>query len=154
MPLFAKMTDPISSHERALNDRLVSLEAELRRLAVEAPTIIPVRLESSVKAPLSPAFAPPMSRVSAPLNSPVTGHYNERGLRKFDPFAAWKLLRNHLSGSGGNNPAMAKMLAAGSIHGLKPLRRERRVARNRFLFLFLALLAILWGLAYSYLRQR
>ena len=63
-------------------------------------------------------------------------------------------MKNHLSGPGGNNPAMAKMLAAGSIHGLRPLRKERRVARNRFIFLFVTLLAVLWGLTYNYLRQR
>jgi hypothetical protein len=44
---------------------------------------------------------------------------------------------------------MVRMLAAGSLHGLRPLRRERRVARNRFIFLFLTLLAILWGLVFS-----
>ena len=95
-----------------------------------------------------------MSRSSAPHSTPVTGHFNERGLRKFDLLGFWTALKNHLSGPGGNNPGMVKMLAAGGIHGLRPLRRERRVARNRFIFLFLALLAILWGLAYSYLRQR
>jgi hypothetical protein len=49
---------------------------------------------------------------------------------------------------------MAKMLAAGSIQGLRTLRYERRVARNRFIALSIILLLILWGLAYTYLRNR
>lgn len=49
---------------------------------------------------------------------------------------------------------MARMLAAGSVQGLRTLRYERRVARNRFIALFVILLLILWGLTYSYLRIR
>jgi hypothetical protein len=37
-------------------------------------------------------------------------------------------------------------LAAGSIQGLRPLRYEKRVARNRFLFLVVVLVLVLWGI--------
>jgi hypothetical protein len=37
-------------------------------------------------------------------------------------------------------------LAAGSIQGLRPLRYEKRVARNRFIVLAVILLLALWGL--------
>jgi hypothetical protein len=154
MPLFAKKDSGLSAQERALSERMATLEAELRRLSQEAPTAVPAHPKPAPAVTATPEFAPPLRPASAPINSPNTGHFNDRGLRKFDLVAFWKNLKNHLSGSGGNNPAMVKMLAAGSIHGLRPLRRERRVARNRFIFLFLSLLAILWGLAYSYLRQR
>jgi hypothetical protein len=43
---------------------------------------------------------------------------------------------------------MVHYLAAGSIQGLRPLRYERRVARNRFLAFLALLLLVLWGLAY------
>ena len=79
---------------------------------------------------------------------------DKRGVRKFDLLAFIHNLGENLTGPAGNNPAMAKMLAAGGIHGLRPLRKERRVARNRFLFLFFTLLLILWGVAYTYIRQR
>jgi hypothetical protein len=37
-------------------------------------------------------------------------------------------------------------LAAGSIQGLRPMRYEKRVARNRVLFIALVLLALLVGI--------
>jgi hypothetical protein len=40
------------------------------------------------------------------------------------------------------------------VHGLKALRYEKRVARNRFLGLFSLLLLILLGLAHVYFRNR
>ena len=58
----------------------------------------------------------------------------------------------HVRGPSTNNPKLVHYLAAGGVQGLRPLRYEKRVARNRFIFfvaaLFLALLGILlvfWG---------
>jgi len=45
------------------------------------------------------------------------------------------------------NPKLVKYLSSGNIQGLEPLRYERRVARNRFFFLFFLLLLVLTGLA-------
>lgn len=154
MALFAKRMDPLTARERALKDDLKALENELHKLATEAPKAIRRASVPNPAPPVAPSFSPPISPASAPVSPVPTGHFNARGIRKFDLLAWGQNIKNHLSGPGGNNPAMVKMLAAGSIHGLRPLRRERRVARNRFIFLFLALLAILWGLAYSDLLQR
>ncbi|MBE7501147.1 MAG: hypothetical protein HS113_12725 [Verrucomicrobiales bacterium] len=41
-------------------------------------------------------------------------------------------------------------LAAGNVQGLRPLRYEKRVARNRFLMLLAAFIVILYGLIYWY----
>src|SRR5262245_13677152 len=137
MPLFEKKADPLASRERELNQQLAKLEAELQKLATEAPKPVPARPKPpATTAPVpSQPFAPPRPSASVPnTDSPgPSRHFNDRGVRKFDLVAAWQSLKNHLSGPGGNNPAMAKMLAAGSIHGLRPLRKERRVARNRFI---------------------
>ena len=47
-----------------------------------------------------------------------------------------------------NKKQAIQYLAAGSIQGLRPLRYEKRVARNRFLALLALLILVLWGLAY------
>ncbi len=44
-------------------------------------------------------------------------------------------------------------LAAGSIQGLRPLRYEKRIARNRFILLSVILLAILWGVLAVFLKN-
>ena len=45
-----------------------------------------------------------------------------------------------------SNPKLVNYLAAGSIQGLRPLRYEKRVARNCFVFLVVVLLLMLWGI--------
>jgi hypothetical protein len=41
-------------------------------------------------------------------------------------------------------------MTSNSIHGLRPLRYEKRVARNRFIGLFILLVLVLTGLARVY----
>jgi hypothetical protein len=74
------------------------------------------------------------------------GHYNELGLRKYDLHAAWSRFKSHFRGPVASNPKLVSYLAAGSIQGLRPLRYEKRVARNRFLVFVAALILALWGL--------
>ena len=74
-------------------------------------------------------------------------HYNELGVRKYDLPALLRRVRDHFRGPSTTNPKLVSYLAAGGIQGLRPLRYEKRVARNRFIFfviiLFLALLGTL-----------
>ena len=74
-------------------------------------------------------------------------HYNELGVRKYDLSALARRIRDHFRGPSTTNPKLVSYLAAGGIQGLRPLRYEKRVARNRFIFfvviLFLALLGTL-----------
>lgn len=73
-------------------------------------------------------------------------HYNELGVRKYDVASGLRRLKNHFRGPVTSNPKLVHYLSAGSIQGLRPLRYEKRVARNRFVFFAIALLAVLWGL--------
>lgn len=102
--------------------------------SIAAPEISP----AGVRQP-APPTAPP---------APNDPHLNDLGVRKYDLLSAWRRLTHHLSGPTSNNPKMVHYLAAGSIQGLRPLRYERRVARNRFLAFLSLLLLVLWGLAY------
>lgn len=146
----------MTQREKALSADLVRLEQEIQRLSREKPKPAPIPKPAEPTTASGKGFAAPLpaSSARAASGAPTTGHFNDRGVRKFDFVALWKSIRNHLSGPTGNNPAMVRMLAAGSLHGLRPLRRERRVARNRFIFLFLTLLAILWGLVFSSFHYR
>jgi hypothetical protein len=74
-------------------------------------------------------------------------YINELGVRKYDLPALLRRIREHFRGPSTTNPKLVNYLAAGGIQGLRPLRYEKRVARNRFIFfvviLFLALLGTL-----------
>jgi hypothetical protein len=62
-------------------------------------------------------------------------HFNELGVRKFDLVAVWQRFKSRFSRRPVSNPKLINYLAAGSIQGLRPLRYEQRIARNRFLLL-------------------
>jgi hypothetical protein len=70
----------------------------------------------------------------------------ELEVRKSDLTAFLKRLKNHFRGPPTSNPKLVNYLAAGSIQGLRPLRYERRVARNRFIAVVICLVLVLWGL--------
>ena len=74
-------------------------------------------------------------------------------MRKYDLPALLHRLRQRFSRPAASNPRLVTYLAAGGVHGLRPLRYEKRVARNRFIvfagFLFLLLL----GTILVYLRN-
>jgi hypothetical protein len=166
MALFKKKTDPISDRARTLNQRIASLEEEIHRLNSRiAQAQSQPRLRSTAL-PHGPRVAPVAEIFTEPIFEPVDvrkngngesettpSHYNELGVRKYDLLAVWHKLQQQFRGPATTNPKLVSYLAAGSIKGLRPLRYEKRVARNRFLLLFFSLVLILWGTAYMFFRS-
>jgi hypothetical protein len=164
MGLFKRKSDPIAERERDLHAEMAALEKEIRRLSGQpaapqpapsaAPPKPPAAAPEAPEAPRKPR--PPIESVfelvdidagkPAPSMRDTAAHYNDLGVRKYDIFAAWRRLMNHIHGPPVNNPKLVNYLAAGSIHGLRPLRYERRVARNRFIVLLVVLLLIIYGI--------
>lgn len=160
MGLFQKKNDPISEKARALTAQIEALESQIKHLSNEAANPQP-RFRSSTAPgglatrPPEPAPAPAprehFEKVDhAPLQSaaPQAGreHYNELGVRKFDLVAAWRKFKEVFQPPPASNPKLVNYLAAGSIQGLRPLRYEKRVARNRFILLVAVLVLVLWGI--------
>jgi hypothetical protein len=169
MAWFRKKPDPISDRARALNDEIARLESQIQQLdarlqgELSPPRLRPAALpHNSALDPAAPVPAAPPAPAhhepifeemgpdllegrSEPGSTPE--HYNELGVRKYDLLALLQRLRGHFRGPSTTNPKLVSYLAAGGIQGLRPLRYEKRVARNRFIFfviiLFLALLGTL-----------
>lgn len=162
MGLFQKKHDPISDKARALTAQIEALESQIKQLSSEAERPQPRFRSSTAPGGLAtrpPAAAPApvveprehFERVDhTPLQSaapqPSHEHYNEMGVRKFDLLAAWQKFKDLFKTPPASNPKLVNYLAAGSIQGLRPLRYEKRVARNRFIFLVAVLLLVLWGI--------
>ena len=150
-----KSADPLTLREQELEAEIERLRREVGRLAHEPPkpaALPPVPVNPAEPRPRN--YAEPVRPTLAPDVEKPAGHYNEYGVAKFDLSAVFRRWLSQVRGPSSNNPRMAKMLAAGSVQGLRTLRYERRVARNRFIALSIILLLILWGLAYTYLRNR
>lgn len=121
---------------------------------------IPAPVVTATHAPPTPAVKPPAdpifedvdrNRLKGKADGDSTpDHFNELGVRKYDLPALLARLRNHFRGPSTSNPKLVSYLAAGGIQGLRPLRYEKRVARNRFIALIIAVFLVLLGIA-SYL---
>ncbi len=167
MGLFKKK-DPISERARALSAEIAVLEAQIQKLdsQLTGPAQLP-RLRSPTQpsgqfarttATPTPGHAPVFEandyqKNSASLEPEITPqHFNELGVRKYDLAAALRRIQNYFHGPSTHNPKLVSYLAAGSIKGLRPLRYEKRVARNRFIMLCVVLVLVAWGIAAAVLH--
>jgi hypothetical protein len=174
MGFFKNKPDPISERSRQLTARIAELESRIQRLNHHATPEDPRRLRStaypngvapsSIRAQNGAANGaimrePVFERVdqnqlkeaSEPL---VNGrHDHENGARKFNLFEWTERIKRHVQGPPTANPKLVNYLAAGNIQGLRPLRYEKRVARNRFVALTLVLVMVLFGL-FCFLARR
>src|SRR5207302_4366976 len=93
--------------------------------------------------------------IKVQAESPATPeHYNELGIRKYDLPALVRRVGNHFKGPSTTNPRLVSYLAAGGIQGLRPMRYEKRVARNRFLALVIILFLALLGVGIAFINRR
>jgi hypothetical protein len=74
-----------------------------------------------------------------------TDQFNDLGVRKYDLPGFLGRLRQHFRRPTTSNPRLVTYLAAGGVQGLRPLRYEKRVARNRFIVLVVVLFLVLLG---------
>jgi len=177
MAWFNKKTDPISDRARALNQEIADLEAKIQRLGARMQsdhsqprlrsTAVPHGATwSSHPAPAPTPSAPPAAHepifedVDTNLLRPRTDaaatpdHYNELGVRKYDLPALFHRIQNHFRGPSTTNPKLVSYLAAGGISGLRPMRYEKRVARNRFIVLVVILFLTGLGIIAVYVHHR
>jgi outer membrane murein-binding lipoprotein Lpp len=181
MGLFKKKHDPFSQRAADLNEQIAALEEQIKQLTEEqsaastpaAPALSALaqpRLRSTAKprgpqpayAPEPPAPPPPQEpifeevdqeRIQVQQEQAASGDLNGLGVRKHDLVGFWRRLTAHFRGPSTTNPKLVNYLAAGSIQGLRPMRYEKRVARNRFLFLAVIIALVLWGLVAIYLNK-
>lgn len=168
MGLFKRKSDPIAERTRVLNAQIAELEERIKQLSAApvAPVSVPVRPPNrAVDAPKPPParprpsepvfLPPPRPAVSAAPRPPAPPPelYNEMGVRKFDLVEAVRRLTARFRTPPPSNPHLVKYLASGGLQGLRALRYEKRVARNRFIGLVIVFLVVLWILIAAFLRN-
>lgn len=162
MSLFRKKSDPLSDRARALEAEIAALQEQIKQAESGQPlwpgtpklrsTTLPggQRAESVTGpgAPAAPVFEDvDQQRLKASARpAPSAGPHPELGPRPRDLSSTFQNLKRRLGLTPTSNSKLVKLLDSGQIQGLRPLRYERRVARNRFFLLSALLLAVLYGL--------
>jgi hypothetical protein len=157
MGLFKKNPDPITGRSRELSAKISALESKIKRLNQEirqGPMPGPrtaVQPDSVLARSSEPIFEKvDQNQLKEPAEAPATAqHFNELGVRKYDLLSLLERIRKQFQSPPAANPKLVNYLAAGSIQGLRPLRYEKRVARNRFAALTILLLLAFLGICYA-----
>lgn len=171
MGLFRKKPDPLAQRAHSLNRRIAELEAEIAKLNTtltpESPDPArpfgPTRSSSSARGAATPALVhdpvfermPPRPmdpRAAEPPNP--TREAIEMGLKRPAWSQWWRKLKGQMVDPPPSNEKLVNYLAAGGIQGLRSLRYERRVARNRIIFVCVVLGLILWGMLVVFWEAR
>src|ERR1041385_3783784 len=178
MGLFSKKADPIASKAKELEQQIAAVQLQIKQLNRKLEKPEPVAVSSRAhsnghersvpQTPARPTLAPPAHRAAQIRNIPVRepifesveqaapaaqsdpskAHFNDLGVRKYDLPGAWRRMTGYFRGPATHNPKLVSYLAAGSIRGLRPLRYEKRVARNRFILMsFFFVVVLYWATA-------
>jgi hypothetical protein len=159
MAWFKKKADPISERSRVLSAEIAALESKIKKYESQVehepsgPRMRSTALPRSTKSPIPSTPTEPVfekvdtNRLMKPGEPESTrDHFNEFGVRKYDLPALLRRWRERFRGPSASNPRLVSYLAAGGIQGMRPLRREKRIARNRTIALAIFLLLALLGM--------
>ena len=139
-----------NGHERGISHPHSHTQTPARSNATQPPH----RAPQIRNVPREPIFESVDQAAPAAQSDPSKAQFNDLGVRKYDLPGAWRRLIGFFRGPATHNPKLVSYLAAGSIRGLRPLRYEKRVARNRFIVMSIFFLVVLyWALAVFWGRR-
>jgi hypothetical protein len=177
MAWLKRKPDPISDRARKLNSEIATLEEQIRRLDSQLQrgkshpklrsTAVPhgatITHSTQASQPVTTTVRPGpifeevnQDRLTArnEAGAATPEHYNELRVRKYDLPGFLSRVREAFRGPTTTNPKLVSYLAAGGVQGLRPLRKEKRIARNRFIMFTLFLFLMLLGIIYVFVRGR
>ena len=142
MGLFRRNKDPLKKRAKSVQNKLNQLNSQIQDLD-ENPAQMTAELHDLKQNDQSLPRRPSIMEKYQPLDTKV-----QRPEKLWD-----RITKNFRNPPVSTNPKMVNFLAAGRIQGLRPLRYERRVARNRFLAFTTVLVVILIGLFWTLIKQ-
>ena len=152
MGWFGGKSNVMKSRTRELNSQIEQLEQQIANLehvsTSRNATEIRTTLEETSPLPKDPVLSNDANPADLlPPEPDCPGLYNEQGVRKFDLHGLWlRLKKTDTTPEPTPNEKLVTYLAAGRNHGYTALRKETRVARNRFILLTLVLITVLWSI--------
>jgi len=149
MGWFTKAKDPMSARQAELDREIEAIQRRISDLS--ARPLPQARVQAPQPREPRPAFeAAPERPMPAPTPISVSGSRSGPRLppaARFNLVEAWQRWTQRLGGQPRRPSGLVHLMAAGSVHGLRPLRYERKIARRRFLLSLGLLLLLLYGIA-------
>jgi hypothetical protein len=148
MAWFTKAKDPMSARQAELDREIEAIQRRISDLSArplpEAHPLPPRPREAT-----QPFGATPARAVPAPTPISVAGPRSGSSVPadRFNLVEAWQRWMQRLGGQPRRPSGLVHLMAAGSVHGLRPLRYERKIARRRFVLSLSLLLLLLYGIA-------
>ncbi len=148
MGWFTKAKDPMSARQAELDREIQAIQRRISDLS--ARPLPEARPQPPRARDTRPAFETPSDRPTpAPtpisVSSPRSGHSVPTD--RFNLVEVWQRWMQRWGGQPRRPSGLVNLMAAGSVHGLRPLRYERKIARRRFLLSLGLLLLLLYGIA-------
>lgn len=148
----------VDHHARGLDKRISELRTKISRLETEMERGDHARMQSALEETKKPK---PAKRKTAPAEVLNLTHprpakprsedpdlFNEHGVRKFDLAGSWQQIKERLADdepAPGTDTRLYTFIPGDTIGGQPALGIEKKKARNRFIFIFLIFLAVLWS---------
>jgi hypothetical protein len=169
MGLLNKKADPLSDRAKMLNAEIAALEEKIRKLDQQSGNKQVNKSGARVRSTALPSGTTVAAAPKEP--EPVFEQVDHKPIKEM-PYQPSPAVRIHDLAAPTqkvgfldrleqifrppplSNPKLVNYLAAGSIQGLRPLRYEKRVARNRFLALAFVFVVVLFGICAALIRHR
>ena len=149
MGWFSKTNDPMQARQRTLEREISRLQKRITYLSAQPPPQVKLNQRQpspSVRGVL--ADRPIPTPAPRPSSLPSGGfHSSSAPLDRYNLVEAWARWKTKFGPRPRTPSGLVTLMAAGSVHGLRPLRYERKIARRRFLLSLSFLLLILYGIA-------
>jgi|TARA_B100000959_G_scaffold113719_1_gene119910 predicted RNase H-like nuclease (RuvC/YqgF family) len=154
MGLFSRKTNPMISRTQELRSEIEEIEQQIFQLQEASNSANPVQIRTTINKSIRIPDDPILrldeelrNITETKLEADSANLFNEQGMRKFDLYGWWQQIKTTKTLPEPNpNEKLVTYLATGRNHGYTALRRETRVARNRFILLAIVLIAVLWSI--------
>ncbi len=144
MGWFTERADPLEKRAREIERELARLDSEMQNTPVDAAPEYRSDVPATDHDPLNLENCGP--RGSRKESVRLQESIDSLGSKPSGWRERWARFKLHFGATPATNPKLVKYLSAGNLQGLQPLRYEKRIARNRFFFMFFLLLLVLFGL--------
>ena len=154
MGWFRRKTNPATYRVEELNEEIRELQQKISSLKKDSASINfgsfhqnyeKSNITEKEKFSGVKALSENNRRDFSELNHPKL--YNDQGVRKFDLYGWWQRIKKKEELPEPNpNEKLVTYLATGRSHGYTALRKETRIARNRFILLTIVLIGVLWSI--------